>query len=135
VVDATPWHTDPMQALAKACKKYSIKLGFYYSIMDWHSPYQLPHDNSDPEHPTYNPTKIKSGKKDDYIRYMKTQLRELINQYHPAILWFDGEWVDWWTKKDGKKLYNWLRNIDPDLIINNRIGKGHNGKNEVGDYG
>src|SRR5699024_5012210 len=38
VVDATPWHTDPMEALSKACKKYSIKLGFYYSIMNWHSP-------------------------------------------------------------------------------------------------
>jgi alpha-L-fucosidase len=135
VIDDTPWHTDPMKALSKACKKYGIKFGFYYSIMDWHSKYQLPHDNSDPEHPTYNPTKIKPVKKDDYIKYMKTQLRELIKQYDPAILWFDGEWVNWWTKEDGKKLYNYLRKLKPDLIINNRIGKGHNVKGMVGDYG
>ncbi len=135
VVDATPWHTDPLKALSRACRKQSIKFGVYYSIMDWHSPYQLPHDNSDPEHPTYNPTKIKKGKKDNYIRYMKTELKELINQYHPAILWFDGEWTDWWTYKDGKELYNYLMSLDPRLIINNRIGKRKKGKEMIGDYG
>ncbi len=135
VVDDTPWHTDPMKALSKACKKYGIKFGFYYSIMDWHSPYQLPHDNSDPEHPTYNPTKMKPGKKEAYIKYMKTQLRELIKRYDPDILWFDGEWLDWWTYQDGKNLYNYLRNLKPDLIINNRIGKRRKGKEMIGDYG
>ena len=32
---------------------------------------------------------------------MKAQLRELITKYDPAVLWFDGEWVDWWTEEDG----------------------------------
>jgi alpha-L-fucosidase len=135
VVDDTPWHTDPMKALSKACKKYGIKFGFYYSIMDWHSPYQLPHDDSNPQHPTYNPTKIKPGKKDDYINYMKTELQELVKQYDPAVLWFDGEWPDWWTYQDGKNLYNYVRSLKPDIIINNRVGKRRKGKEMVGDYG
>jgi len=135
VVDDTPWHKDPLKALSKACRKYGIKFGVYYSIMDWHSPDQLPHDDSHPQHPTYNPTKIKPGKKAAYIKYMKTQLHELITQYDPAVLWFDGDWPKWWKRKNGKALYKYLRKLKPNIIINNRIGKGHNGKNEIGDYG
>jgi len=142
VVDDTPWHKDPLKALSKACRAQGIKFGVYYSIMDWHSPDQLPHDDSNPQHPTYNPTRIKPGKKADYIKYMKTELHELITQYDPAILWFDGEWPSWWKYEDGKKLYDYLRKLKPDLIINNRVGKRPSGmkgiqmgKKSVGDYG
>jgi alpha-L-fucosidase len=58
---------------------------------------------------------------------MKTELKELITQYHPAVLWFDGQWMKGWTDEDGKRLYRYLRALDPKLIINNRI-KG------AGDY-
>ena len=33
-----------------------------------------------------------------YVAYMKAQLEELVTRYDPAVLWFDGEWVDWWTE-------------------------------------
>ena len=141
VVDDTPWGKDPLKALSKACRKQGIKFGVYYSIMDWHSPDQMAHNDSIPSHPTYNPTRMRPGKKDDYKKYMKTQLKELITQYHPAILWFDGEWPDWWTYQDGKELYDYLRKMDPNLIINNRIGKRPTGmkgiqmKHAVGDFG
>ena len=36
VMDATPWHHDPMADLRAACRKYGIKFGFYYShAFDW----------------------------------------------------------------------------------------------------
>jgi alpha-L-fucosidase len=95
--------------------------------MDWHSPDQAA-AKPDPEHPTYNPTHFLPGKKDEYIGYMKTELRDLIRQYHPAILWFDGQWMQGWTDQDGQELFAYLRSLDPTLIINNRI-KG------AGDYG
>lgn len=126
VVKDTPWHKDPLKALSAACRKYSIHFGVYYSIMDWHSPYQGASD-MDPKHPTYNPTHFKPGEKQAYIKYMKTQLKELVTQYRPQILWFDGQWMEGWTDKDGKEIYDYLRKMDPDLIINNRV-KG------AGDY-
>jgi alpha-L-fucosidase len=58
---------------------------------------------------------------------MKAQLRELITQYDPAVLWFDGEWVDWWTESDGKDLYQYVRGLKPGILINNRVGKGRKG--------
>jgi alpha-L-fucosidase len=121
VVKATPWHEDPLKALSAACRKYGVKFAVYYSIMDWHSPYQEASDPN-PEHPTYNPTHFKPGEKDAYIKYMKTQLKELVTQYHPAVLWFDGGWMEGWTEKDGQGIYDYLRKLDPKLIINNRVG-------------
>jgi alpha-L-fucosidase len=58
---------------------------------------------------------------------MKTEFKELIDQYHPALIWFDSEWMNGWTDQDGRNLYSYLRSLDSNLIINNRI-KG------AGDY-
>ncbi|HKW29297.1 MAG TPA: alpha-L-fucosidase [Verrucomicrobiae bacterium] len=126
VVDDTPWHKDPLQALSEACRRHGIRFCVYYSIMDWHSPDQQA-AHPDPEHPTYNPTSFIPDKKEDYIQYLKTELKELITQYHPAVLWFDGQWMKGWTDQDGQDLYRYLRSLDPGLIINNRV-KG------AGDY-
>ncbi len=125
VVDATPWGKDPLAALSKACRQYGVRFCVYYSIMDWHSPDQAAYKPSK-THPTYNPTHFKPGKKQAYIRYMKTQLKELITQYHPGVIWFDGGWMNGWTKADGRMIYDYLRKLDPEIIVNNRAG--------VGDY-
>ena len=125
VVDATPWHKDPLKALSAACRKYGVRFCVYYSIMDWHSPDQGAYDPN-PSHPTYNPTHFKPGKKQDYMKYMETQLKELITQYHPGVIWFDGGWMNGWTKRDGQEIYNYLRKLDPRIVVDNRAG--------VGDY-
>jgi len=127
VVKATPWGKDPLKELSEACRRHGVHFAVYYSIMDWHSPDQAA-AKPDPEHPTYNPTSFVEGEKDDYIRYMKEQLKQLITEYHPAILWFDGGWMHGWSDADGRELFRYLRSLDPRLIINNRI-KG------AGDYG
>ncbi|MGH2643220.1 MAG: alpha-L-fucosidase, partial [Chitinophagaceae bacterium] len=126
VVGATPWHTDPMALLSKACKKQGIQFCTYYSIMDWHSPYQRPADTN-AEHPTYNPTTMINNQK--YLAYMKEQLQEIITQYHTNLLWFDGGWMHGWTAEDAHDIYNYITDLDPKLIVNNRLEHG------VGDYG
>jgi len=126
VVDATPWHKDPLLALSKACRRHGINFCVYYSIMDWHSPNQAP-ANPDPDHPAYNPTSFIRGQKEAYIQYMETELAELIAKYHPGLIWFDGQWMNGWTDEDGQQLYHYLRKLDPKIIINNRV-KG------AGDY-
>lgn len=127
VVQATPWHKDPLLALSKACRRQGVRFCVYYSIMDWHSPNQQP-ANNDQEHPAHNPTSFAPDKKADYIQYLHTQLRELITQYHPGLIWFDGQWMKGWNTEDGKELYAYLRSLDPELIVNDRVGGG------AGDY-
>src|SRR5215813_12566129 len=127
IVDATPYRKDPMRALAAEAKKQGLKFCFYYSIMDWHHPSQ--YVDAPGKDPTagHRQTKVRPGGKEEYAKYMKDQLRELITTYDPAVLWFDGEWVDWWTEPDGKDLYQFVRSLKPDIIINNRVGKGRKG--------
>lgn len=101
---------DPVLSLSNACKKAGIRFGCYYSIMDW-------------RHWAQNTLGETVNDKAAYIADMKGQLRELIQVYDVDILWFDGEWQDWWTTSDGEELYRYLRTLKPSLVINNRIGK------------
>ncbi|WP_184503597.1 alpha-L-fucosidase [Streptomyces botrytidirepellens] len=111
---------DILAELKTAADRAGIKLGFYYSIWDWHDP-----DFGDPA--TFP----------KYRERMYAQLKELVDGYDPALLWFDGEWdadnpTNTWSPKDGEQLEAYLRGLDPDLVINNRVGK----RRVVdGDYG
>jgi alpha-L-fucosidase len=127
IVDATPYGKDPMRALADEAKKQGLKFCFYYSILDWHDP--AAYIDVPGKDPTAGNrlTKLKPGGKEEYVKYMKEQLRELVTAYDPAVLWFDGEWQDWWTEADGKDLYQFVRSLKPSIIINNRVGKGRKG--------
>ncbi len=126
IADRTPFQRDPMAELANACRKYGLKLCFYHSIMDWH-------------HPKAN----KEGWAEYRDKYMYPQLKELLTRYGDiGVLWFDGEWIDEWTEEQGKELYRYVRSIQPDLIVNNRVGKGRNGmqgmntsNDAAGDFG
>jgi alpha-L-fucosidase len=127
IVDSTPYRKDPIRALADETKKQGLKFCFYYSILDWHHP--SAYVDAPGKDPTAgnSQTLLKAGTKDEYVKYMKEQLRELVTGYDPAVLWFDGEWQDWWTEADGKDLYQYVRSLKPSIIINNRVGKGRKG--------
>jgi len=124
IIDATPFKRDILKELSKACKKQGIKLCFYHSIMDWHHP-----DAQRPFYPNYNDSKQSNPNFARYVEnYMKPQLKELITKYGPlGVLWFDGEWIKDWTEPQGKDLYNYVRGLQPNIIINNRVGKGRKG--------
>ena len=138
VAKATPYGKDLLRPLAEACRREGIRFCVYYSIMDWHHPAQGRGSEK-----RYNPTKIQPGRKGEYVAFMKLQLKELIQQCDVEVLWFDGEWPDWWTEADGRDLYAYLRGLKPKVIINNRIGKGRKGmeglnkgdQDYVGDFG
>jgi len=124
IVDATPFKRDVLRELSVACKKQGIRLCFYHSIMDWHHP-----DAQAPFYPNYNDSKQSNPNFSRYVEnYMKPQLKELISNYGPlGVLWFDGEWIGDWTEPQGKDLYNYVRGLQPNIIINNRVGKGRKG--------
>lgn len=130
IVKRSPWAKDPMKELAAACKKYGLKLCFYYSLgRDWENP----------DVPTNWPTKAGRSNTWDYPdedakdlnKYVenkvKPQLRELLTQYGPiGIIWFDTPELI--TKKQSQEIKDLIHSIQPDCIINSRIGNG------LGDY-
>jgi len=121
IADATPFKRDILKELSDACKRQGIKLCFYHSIMDWHHP-----DAQAPFYPNYNDEAQSNPHFARYVEnYMRPQLKELITNYGPlGVLWFDGEWIKDWTEPQGKELYDYVSGLQPDIIINNRVGKG-----------
>src|SRR5688572_9745871 len=77
VVDATPYQRDLIKSLAAETKKQGLKFCFYYSIVDWHHPSQ--YVDAPGKDPTAGnrTTKMRPGGKEQYVTYMKGQLREL----------------------------------------------------------
>ena len=121
IVDATPFKRDVVKELAEACRKTGLKLGFYYSLMDWRHP----------AYPTGERTKARSRLDNrnknyaEYLAFMKVQLTELLTNYGDVLsIWFDGEWdhakdatpFDW---KLGE-IYDLIHTLQPQcLIVNN----------------
>ena len=95
---------DILAELKAAADAQGVKLGLYYSITDWHE--------QDAGMPT-----------DQIKKNLYAQLKELVTNYRPALLWFDGQGRDWWTTADGENLQSYLRGLDPNLVINNRVTK------------
>ena len=136
IAKRTPYGKGVLKPLADAARRAGLHFGTYYSIMDWHDPSQAPSEPG--KH--YNPTKMDPARKHAYIEEMKTELTELVRETQTEVLWFDGEWMDWWTDADGHEMYTFLHRLDPKLIINNRVGRtrgsqGINHGDGVGDFG
>jgi len=93
----------------------------YYSILDWYHP----------DYPLDSPggkTKKPNPNMDRYNTFLKNQLAELLKNYGPiSILWFDGEWEQPWTTERGTDLYAYLKKLQPNLIVNNRVSKARKG--------
>ena len=113
IVDATPFKRDPMKELAAACAKEGIKLGFYYSQShDWHFP-----GGGKPGRP-WDP-----AQKGDFDHYLQTlafpQLKELLNGYNPAVIWFDTPFS--MTPAIAREFAQIVRTIKPETIFNSRL--------------
>jgi alpha-L-fucosidase len=130
----TAFKRDPLKELSDECKKQGIKFCTYHSILDWHHPDHTPREKYD-ERP-----EVKADF-ERYVKFMKAQLKEVVTRYNPAVMWFDGEWLNTWNHERGVDLYNYVRGLKPDIIINNRVDTGRAGMSGLsaagfaGDFG
>ncbi len=124
VFDATPFKRDPLAELAAACRKYGLKLGFYYSqAQDWH------HRGGAAAGGHWDPA-AQDGDMDVYLRDIAVpQVKEILTHYGPvAVLWWDTP-VD--MTRERADLLAPLLQLQPDIISNNRLGGGYQGDTET----
>ncbi|MGA2498660.1 MAG: alpha-L-fucosidase [Tepidisphaeraceae bacterium] len=114
----SPFKRDVVKELAEACKKQGIAFGTYYSVCDWHHP----------DFPLTSPggrVKREKSDLDAYNRYLLGQIRELITNYGPLLtIWND---VPQMFQDRGAVTIKMARELQPDILMNNRTGDG-------GDY-
>jgi alpha-L-fucosidase len=113
IVQATPYHKDPLMELAKECEKEGIELHFYYSLLDWGRPdygFGKPIINHAPANTDWN----------SYINFMKTQLTELITKYPNVTgIWFDGHWERTDVNWHYDEIYSLIHELNPKILIGN----------------
>ena len=142
----TPAKRDFIKEYVEAFRGEGLKVGIYYSLIDWHHPdYQI--DIFHPRRAEPNAEEMnKTRDMKKYREYLHNQVRELMTNYGKIdIIWFDftyptmdsirneynqfaiRDYKDWmpWTNKetwDSEKLIKMIREINPDIIINDRTG-------------
>ncbi len=135
-VMATPFQRDIMAELAEACRRHGLKMCWYHSIMDWHHPDYLPRRG-------WETRSAEGADFDRYVEYLRSQVTELLTNYGQiGIMWFDGEWESTWSHDYGQPLYDLCLELQPDVIVNNRVDVSRGGmvgmsadERSAGDYG
>jgi alpha-L-fucosidase len=131
-VDYSPAKRDLIGPYTNAMRDAGLKVGFYFSLLDWsHKDYPVNFPRPEKKIAALYPQpgwQKHLTKHDRFILFMDGQLSELSHNYHPDLLWFDGDWehnAEWWRAGALKdSLLKW----NPSIVVNGRL-QGH------GDYG
>ncbi len=123
IVEATPLKRDILKELSEACANHGLKMGLYFSLIDWTL------------HPwtTHNANPISLAHHD----FNKNQITELLTNYGPiSELWFD---MGSLTHQQSKELYELVKRLQPDCMVSGRLGNNQYdfcvmGDNEYPDY-
>jgi alpha-L-fucosidase len=124
----TPYGKDVIKEYVEAFRSEGLKIGFYYSLIDWHHPdytidkYHPLRQESDSAY-----TRLNKGKDmNKYREYIKNQVRELLTNYGEiSIIWFDFSFpgkngkgrADW----DSENLLKMTRSLQPGIIVDDRL--------------
>ncbi|MBM3335700.1 alpha-L-fucosidase, partial [Candidatus Sumerlaeota bacterium] len=108
---ATPFKRDICAELANAARAQGIRIGWYFSPMDWRDP------------------DFRTERNAAFLDRMQAELRELLSNYGPIdLVWFD--WDGREPLYDQAQTYELVKTLQPKAIINNRLdlGKGNNNR-------
>ncbi len=127
-VTNTPYGKDIIKEWVDAFRAEGLKIGFYYSLIDWHHP-EYTVDRIHPLRPSTDQEYVEMNKDRDmniYRKYMHNQVREILTKYGKIdILWLDYSFPgkhgkdrnDW----DSEELLKMVRQLQPDIILNDRM--------------
>ena len=108
---------DYVRDLIAAARTSGLRIGFYYSMLDW-------------KHPDYTRDLPKF-----VDEYLFGRVRELCTNYGPIdCLWFDGEWDHPLAAWRSPELVDMIRALQPNALINDRLGKGERGVTPLCDF-
>jgi len=108
---------DFVAEFAQAAREAGMKVGFYYSLMDW-------------RFPAFHNYRAYPQSAKDMVRQAHDQVMELMTNYGKVdVLWYDGaspqgmEWRDVSEFWGSKELNAKVRKLQPHILINNRSGE------------
>ncbi len=113
----SPFGRDWLAELIPALRKEGIKIGLYWTIADWYQPSYGGFEASGRQYEKRDITKFTK-------EFMYPQLKELLTKYGEIFcFWSDGQWDQCWDLEQGKELYAFLAELQPNMLINNRCAR------------
>ncbi len=115
VVKKTPAKRDLLKPLVKALRNEKLKVGLYYSLLDW----------SNPNYPNFKRNQKRyendSVRWQKFVKFNLGQIGEIMDNYHPDLVWFDGDWEQSAEKWRAKEIRALLQQKNKKVIINSRL--------------
>ena len=122
VVDNSPAGRDLIKPFADALRKNDMKVGLYYSLIDW----------SHHDYPAFTRDSVRYQNDPDrwekFVKFYFGQVNELSTRYNPDLFWFDGDWEHNADEWKAPALRKQILDHNPNAIINSRLAG-------YGDYG
>ncbi len=127
----TPIGKDLLRPFVTAFREAGLRVGFYYSLIDWHHP-DFPIDIFHPLRDREDAAELNQSRDiRKYAAYMREQVRELLTGYGPVdVIWYDFSYPgrvyrglpgkgrnDW----ESEQLIQLTRELQPGIIVNNRL--------------
>ena len=99
---------DLVKEYVEAARAEGLRVGFYYSLMDWH-------------HPDGARCATDEAARRRFVDYIHGQIRELLTNYGKIdILWYDVAWPLDAKGWESEKMNAMVFQLQPDIIVNNR---------------
>jgi alpha-L-fucosidase len=121
-IAATPYPGDVVAEFVEATRAAGLRVGFYFSLCDWHHPDYPAFTDADRPYRFGMAPKPTAAQWSRFSAFLRAQLTELLTQYGRIdLLWFDGGWErssDAWGTAD---LVALIRELQPDIVINDRL--------------
>ena len=115
VAKKAPAGRDLVQPFCDAIRKRGLKVGLYFSLLDWSHP-DYPNFTGKEKRYENNPERWKR-----FTEFNFGQFMELSKNYNPDIFWFDGDWEQGAEKWKAKEIREKLLLNNPLVIINSRL--------------
>jgi len=117
----TPARRDLVGPFVDALRKQDLKVGLYYSLIDW----------SYPDYDGFLRDKKRYEVRNDpqrwahFVDFYRAQLKEISQRYNPDLYWFDGDWEHSAEEWQADKVRAMLLARNPNTILNSRLtGRG-----------
>ena len=114
--------TDLVQQFVEAIREAGLKVGFYFSLIDWHHPDYPAFTEADKPYGFDRIPQPTPQQWSRFIEVMFEQIRELLTNYGSIdIIWFDGSWERTPEQWRAEELAQTIRQLQPDILINDRL--------------
>ena len=121
-IEHAPYGKDIVRDFVAAMRAEGLRVGLYFSLIDWHHPDYPAFIESDKPYQFFNWKQPTPEQWERFTQFMFAQIRELLTNYGRIdVLWFDGGWersIDQWKAYELEAM---IRELQPNILINDRL--------------